>query len=69
MSADLLSWAGLLAATMTVVRAPLSLLLMCLALRLLGASNDEVRQRALKFADEWIKQRGWGISRGRGKLR
>jgi hypothetical protein len=50
--------ASLLATALMIASAPLSLLLMCLTLRLLGASKNEVLDRALKFTDQWINEGG-----------
>lgn len=49
---------AVLVAALIVVGPPLSLLLMCLALRLLGVPGHVIRERALRFADRWIQQRG-----------
>jgi hypothetical protein len=54
---DLAGWAAFLVAAL-LVGPPLSLLLMCIALRLLGVPTDEVRKRALNFADRWIERYG-----------
>jgi hypothetical protein len=56
-SPDLAGWAALGVATL-VAGPPLSLLLMCIALRLLGVSKHEVRKRALRFTDSWIERYG-----------
>jgi hypothetical protein len=43
-----------LCAGLLVIGPPLSLMLLCLTLRLLGVPKKEVRKKALKFADRWI---------------
>ena len=47
-----------IAAALIILGPPLSLLIMSLTLLLLGVPAHEVRKRALKFVDCWIKQRG-----------
>jgi hypothetical protein len=48
----------LLGALSLVVGPPLSLVLMCVCLRLLGVPREEVRKKALRFTDRWIDQHG-----------
>lgn len=57
MLAGSFGWAVLLA-SVAVCGTPLTLLLMCLVLRLFGVPSITVRKRAIKLTDQWITRRG-----------